>query len=79
MLVEVIVMPEEQQQHAENHTAQMRKVRHTVGGAQHAVCQFDDTENQHEPLGLDGEQEVDVNQVVREQPAEGQQYAVDGT
>ena len=61
-----MAVPQPDEQDAKDHAAEVGEMGHAVGSAHHSIEQLDGTEDQYEPLGFDGEEEVDVNQRVGE-------------
>ena len=57
----------------------MRQVSDIGPGATDLAQKFDAADNQHKPLGLDGNNEPEKNRPVREDHAEGQQKPVNGS
>jgi hypothetical protein len=62
---------------AEEKTAQMGEVSNAAPCPLHGREELDETENDHHIFGRDREEEIDVDETVREEPTEGQKYSID--
>ena len=62
---------------AEEKTAQMGEVSDAAPCPLHGREEFDETENDHHIFGRDREEEIDVDETIREEPTKGQKYSID--
>jgi hypothetical protein len=62
---------------AEEKAAQMGEVSNAAPCPLHGREELDETENDHHIFGRDREEEIDVDETVREEPTEGQKYSID--
>jgi hypothetical protein len=62
---------------AKEKTAQMGEVSDAAPCPLHGREELDETENDHHIFGRDREEEIDVDETVREEPTEGQKYSID--
>lgn len=75
---EGVFAPIEDEQQAEEHATEVGEMGYAVGGKD-ALEEFDGGVADDEPFGFDGHEEVEIDALVGEHHAEGQQDAVDGS
>ena len=71
--------PVEDENQTENHSAEVCEVGYTAVGVENALEEFDGGKDDDEPFCFDGNEEVEVDLLVGEHHAEGQEDSVDRT
>lgn len=78
VVVAVAMAPQEDEYQSEKHATEVGEMGHVVG-TEEAFIQLDDGIADDEPLGLDGHKEIEVDALVGEHHAKGEEYAIDST